>query len=206
MNALPMPSSSATSDVPGLRLARGEIADHLRALLGRGAQRFGERDGIVGWVRAASGAARVLAVADMVVAFEVRWKRGSDYPAAGANRIDAVRVDATVELRRAPQIIEMGDRLAHREIPLLDVELAAEKHGNEIGSAERCGGRAHRVVELGEPRLVMRPELRDAQRDPAERQPVRRQHQRVGRQVGERGERIEEAPQRIAVRIDGARR
>ena len=62
MNALPIPSSSATSDWPDLRLARGEVADHLRALLGGRAQRFGERNGIVGRGRAVSGTARVLAV------------------------------------------------------------------------------------------------------------------------------------------------
>ena len=96
----------------------------------------------------------------------------------------------------------MGDRLAHGEVALLDVELAAEEHRNEIGGRERRGGRAHRFGELGEPCVVMGAKLAHAQRNAAERQAVRRQYQGVLRQVRERGERIEEAPKRIAIGID----
>jgi hypothetical protein len=48
MNALPIPSSSLNSDFPDAGLPAGEVADHLRALLGSAAQGFGERHGIVG--------------------------------------------------------------------------------------------------------------------------------------------------------------
>ncbi len=96
----------------------------------------------------------------------------------------------------------MGDRLAHREEALLHVELAREQHGDELGRAQRRRGRRIGIDELGEPRVVMRAQLRDAQRDAAERQPVRGQHQRVGRQRAKGRERIEEARERIAVRLD----
>ena len=73
----------------------------------------------------------------------------------------------------------MGDRLAHGEVALLDVELAGEEHRNEIGGRQRRGCRVHRFGELGEPRVVMDPKLAHAHWNTAERQAVRRQYQRV---------------------------
>ena len=84
----------------------------------------------------------------------------------------------------SPQVIEMGDRLAHREEALLQVELAAEQHRHDARAADSgASAAATASCELGEARVVMRAQLRDARGDAAERQAVRRQHQR---RIGQR--------------------
>ena len=91
----------------------------------------------------------------------------------------------------------MRQRLAEREGGLVAVELTTEHHRQEIGRAVRplAGG-----DRLGAARLVMRRELIDPRMDAAERQIVRRQDQRVGRQrVAEFPERAQIARQRIAL-------
>ena len=68
MNALPMPSSSATSErAAAFRLAGGEVADQLGALVGGGDERLRESDGVVAFAvaLAASGADVFLVAADI---------------------------------------------------------------------------------------------------------------------------------------------
>jgi hypothetical protein len=94
----------------------------------------------------------------------------------------------------------MGDRLAHREERLVVVELAPEERADDVGRGLRLA--AH-VLELAEPQAVVLLELRDPLAHAAERQSVRRQHQRVG--GGGRDEpsqALQEAPQRVGVGID----
>ena len=95
----------------------------------------------------------------------------------------AVAGDAAFEPFRAPEQVEVGDGFAHGEVALLEVELAAEQHRHEVGGTQRPGGRVYGGVELRQPCVVMRVELADAQRDTAERQAVRGQHQGVRGQI-----------------------
>ncbi len=121
--------------VAGSGLAGGEVADDLGALLRGGAQRFGERDRIVGRLR--GGFFRGGGLGG-------RWTwcwlsvSGAEGNGSGVCRREAQRAvggDAAVEPCRVPEVIEMGDRLAHREEPLLDVELAPKQHRDELGRA-----------------------------------------------------------------------
>ena len=86
MNALPIPSSSATSDLPdsAWRAAKSPITFALFSA----AVRSDSASATGSWVGAGavSGAARVLAVDDMALAFEGVEAR-TDYPTGGANRI-----------------------------------------------------------------------------------------------------------------------
>src|SRR5262245_52565981 len=154
MNALPMPSSSATSDLPdsAWRAAKSPITFALfsAALRSESARATGS------WDRAGAGAgtARVLAVADMKMALlgGVGWF-GVQLSYGWRESYRPGRVDPAQDAAGMPQMIEMGDRLAHREVALLDVELAAEEDGDEVGGAQGCRGGAKRVLELGEPRI-----------------------------------------------------
>ena len=65
------------------------------------------------------------------------------------------------EPARVPEVVEVRDRLAHREEALLQVELAAEQHRDEVGGADRRVRGGNRRDELGEPRGVVRAQLRD---------------------------------------------
>lgn len=107
--------------------------------------------------------------------------------------------DAAVESAAVPQAIEVGDRFAHRKKTLLQIELAPEQHRHEIGGGERARGADHGRGKLVEPRDVMRAQLRDAHGDPTERQAMRWQHERLGRQRLESGDRREKAAERVAI-------
>ena len=63
-------------------------------------------------------------------------------------------------------MIEVCDRLSHREKTLLGIELAPEKHGHDLGG---CHRRGRGGLELGKPGRVMRAQLRHAGMDADER-------------------------------------
>ena len=84
-----------------------------------------------------------------------------------------------------PEVIEMGDGLAHREKALVNVEFTPEEDGYKVGCTKRSVRLLHCVRELGKARLVVSAELSHTQRDAAKRQSVRRQHKRI------RGKRLE---------------
>ena len=83
-----------------------------------------------------------------------------------------------------PQVIEVGDRLAHGEEALLQVELAAEqhRHARRPRSAARLRRRRARRSSASRAAWCAR-SCATRSGDAAERQAVRRQHQRV---VGQR--------------------
>src|SRR5262245_58072212 len=84
------------------------------------------------------------------------------------------------------QIVQMGNRLAHREERLVVVELAPEQRADHVGRGLRL---AADVLELAEAEAMVLLELRDPLAHAAEGQPVRRQDQRVG------GSERDQAPQ-----------
>jgi hypothetical protein len=89
--------------------------------------------------------------------------------------------------------VQMRDRLADREESLLQVERTAEQRRHDVGRRNGRRRRRNRGEQFIEARRVMRAQLRSAQRDAPKRQAVRRQHQRIGRQRVEGGQRIEKA-------------
>ena len=83
----------------------------------------------------------------MVSGFLVgRWRR-RDTIILRAARIVSMpsAIDPALEPRRVPEVVEMGDRLAHREVALLDVELAAEEH-RERARRRRAARRPQRTA------------------------------------------------------------
>ena len=116
------------------------------------------------------------------------------------------RRNGTPDASAMPQMVEMGDGLAHREKALLQVEFAPKQHRQHVGGADRrCGG-GDGLLEFRQTGGVMRVQLRHAQRDAAKRQAMRRQHQRFRRQPRDSRERVEKARQRIAIRLGRPRR
>ena len=92
-------------------------------------------------------------------------------------------------------MIEVRDRLAHREKTLLHIKLAPEQQRHDLGRRYRCDRSG---FELGKPGRVVRAQLRHARMDSDERQPVRGQHERLGWQVLEPAKRVQEATERVA--------
>src|SRR5678815_5813855 len=66
-----------------------------------------------------------------------------------ANR--AVGRNAALRASAPPQVVEMCDRLAHREKALLQVELAAKQHGDDFRSRLRARRCRQRVAPFAEP-------------------------------------------------------
>ena len=81
---------------------------------------------------------------------------------ACAKRMAPSGPTARVEPAGVPEVIEVRDGLAHREEPLLQVELAPEQHRHQVGGGHRPAAARRRLGELGEARRVMRAQLRDA--------------------------------------------
>jgi hypothetical protein len=75
-------------------------------------------------------------------------------------------------------MVEVGDRLAHREKALLQVELAAEEHRNEFGCRAWL---VRRRDQLGQPRVMVRAQLLDTRTGADKRQTVRRKDERIRR-------------------------
>jgi len=71
----------------------------------------------------------------------------------------------------APKVVQVGDRLAHREEPLLEVERAAEENRKHVdGRLGRARVRDRRL-ELRQARRMVRAKLRDPKRDAAKGNP-----------------------------------
>ena len=146
-----------------------------------------------------SGAGHVSA-ADIRSPSMVRWSLAR---VSGARSGSLPSTPTTSRTRpRMPEVVEVGDRLAHREKALLQVELAAEQHRHEIG--RRATGVAPRPrLELRQPRRVVRAQLRDARtrcRETAGRATAAPAYRAEAPRSAV--ERIEEARQRIAVGLD----
>src|SRR6266478_4801146 len=119
---------------------------------------------------------------------------------SGSHKTDlAVISDKSRKPLRAPEMVEVSDCLAHREKALLQVELAAEEHRNEFGCRVWL---VRRRYQLGQPRIMVRAQLLDTGTGADKRQTVRRENERIRREVGEGRKRIEKARQRIAVGLD----
>lgn len=98
-----------------------------------------------------------------------------------------------------PEMVEVGDRLAHREKALLQIELTVEEHWDEFGCRVWLIRRGN---QLGQTRFMMRAQLIDARTCADKGQTVRRKDERIWREVGKRSQRIEKPRQRIAVGLD----
>ena len=95
----------------------------------------------------------------------------------------------------------MRDRLADREEALLEVELAAEQHRHDCGGRGRPAGLSDGIDQFGQACAVVVAQRFDAGAYAAERQAVRRQHQRVVGQGLEGRERGEETCERVGIRL-----
>ena len=93
----------------------------------------------------------------------------------------------------------MGERLAHREALLEEIELApaAEQDRQQLGGRHRP---VDRVDDLAQAVGMVRSELVDAHVQPAERHDVRRQHQRL---VGHEAAKALERGQVVVERVGG---
>lgn len=94
--------------------------------------------------------------------------------------VDPIGSEGAFEHAAVHEVVQVGDGLADGEEHLVHVELAAEQHGDDLGGRARHGAGG---AEFGEAVLVVVRELGHARRDPAERESVRRQDQRIGREV-----------------------
>src|SRR5215467_6655423 len=125
----------------------------------------------------------------------VRWAESGF-----AEAVDAVGVNVLLGVSFGFEIVQVGEGLADGEPELVRVELTPEEHGHELGGGARLRDGAHR---FGEAFVVVLPQVVEAVMQASERQPVRRQHQRVGRQGAKALEGIEVEPERIAARLIG---
>ena len=81
-----------------------------------------------------------------------------------------------------PQVVEVGNGLAHGKEPLLQVEFAPEQDGKHVRGADRSWGGTDRDFKFRQAIDVMCLQLGYAQRHAAKRQSMRRQDQRFRRQ------------------------
>src|SRR5207302_799841 len=78
---------------------------------------------------------------------------------SGSHKTDvAVISDKSRKPLRMPEMVEVGDRLAHREKALLQIELATEEHGDEFGCRAWL---VRRRDQLGQPRVMVRAQLQE---------------------------------------------
>src|SRR5208337_4236296 len=87
---------------------------------------------------------------------------------AAAKAQDAA-VGGTRESPGMPEVVQVGDRLAHREKALLQVERAPEQHRQHFRRGDQ---KARRGLELGQAGDVVGTQLHDAGADPDEGQAV----------------------------------
>ena len=203
MNALAMPNSSAASDLPDSAWRAEEIAEQLGALVGGGGERFGQRDRVV--LRRGGACSERRGGLDMAVALVDDSRSWADYAHSRVAKRESER-----RRRRRPSA--RGGPACHRWFRCAIASPIAKNRcctsssrRNSTGTRSRTAVRGRRgtaIDELGQPRRVMRAQLRDAQRDAAERQAVRGQHQRVAGSAANAVERIQEAAQRVAVGLD----
>src|SRR5262245_38314620 len=95
---------------------------------------------------------------------------------AGCISHDSVIAERTLGTARIVQVVQVGNRLAHRKEGLVRVERPPEQHGEQLGRALR---RLQGVLQLGEAFAMVLFELRNARVRAAERLAVRRQDQHV---------------------------
>src|SRR5207237_4607382 len=134
--------------MPAGRLPRQEITEKLGALFRRAGKRFGERYRIVvgcaGTGRFRIGHSKAFDIRSMLA-----WARVGY---SGSHKTDvAVISDKSRKPLRMPEMVEVGDRLAHREKALLQIELATEEHGNEFGCRAWL---VRRRDQLGQPSVM----------------------------------------------------
>ena len=138
MNALPRPSSSDGSAAPdlALRAANSPITFALFS--------------------AADASDCASATGSSLAVFGGGCRHGSSSPVLLVNRETAAAVRRAQSRNTAamPQMIEVRDRLAHREKALLQVELAPEQHGHHVGRGH--GRRARRRWRPGARRAAPR--------------------------------------------------
>src|SRR6185503_7572729 len=100
---------------------------------------------------------------------------------AGCISHDAIGAGGALCVPRVVKVVQVGYRLAHGEEGLVRVQRAPEQHRQQLARALLLAPDG--FLQLGEARLVVRLELRDALVRPAERLAVRGQHQHVGGQL-----------------------
>ena len=128
MNALPMPSSSVGSVVPDLALRAAKSPISLALFSAAEASDSASATG-----SSLRGRRFRVAGVDIVVLVVVVVRAWSGGESAACHRAASVRRDAVA----APEVVEVGDRLAHREEALLQVELAAEQHRHHLRGGHR---------------------------------------------------------------------
>src|SRR5438552_13976981 len=116
------------------------------------------------------------------------WETRRDAALGLAKALDAVGVEHARDAAVRFEIVEVRERLADRKAQLMRVERAPEEHREQLGGGARV---AEGIERLRQARVVMRAERVEPVVEPAERQAVRRQHERVGRKRTEARERLE---------------
>ena len=125
-------------------LAGEEIAEQLGALVGGARERFGQGDRIA---------------REPCPGLRLCWCSSVNPQAVGCGRERPLEADHSVgadgsrQSPGMPQVIHVGDRLAHGEETLLGIERAAKQHRQHVGCGDR---RRRRSLELRQPRRVMR--------------------------------------------------